>query len=348
MLNTSFVHAADDAYFIESAYEKNMADIQQILTDVNIAETRINDMKMLGIYMESQDDYFVEATSNAVKSLGDKIIKIVEELKKFIRDAIQRIRKKHWQNKDLEKKMDAIQKDRPDIADKVKVAVSQGDLDFNTFKDINDFYKNIDNVLDEIEKGKVDPNSLKGKMEKIKKKLVDNKDAIQTISVAVGIVVSAAGIYLKYKSYKSSKLKDELNETERIGQVADKTIAKLEKVKKKLEEGAAKGDIKAVHYKAILAEAAASVQRETQLQITKREKLNEKLMRGFDSAYKNYISIFKKIKKSGTTITQDNIRDINITGAISRVDYEIKRLTRIRDNAKADLARTPIKPKGSK
>ena len=71
-------------------------------------------------------------------------------------------------------------------------------------------------------------------------------------------------------------------------------------------------------------------------------------MRGCDSAYKNYISIFKKIKKSGTTITQDNIRDINITGAISRVDEEIDRLKTIRDNAKADLARTPIKPKGSK
>ena len=69
MLDTSFVHAVDDTYFIEAAYEKNMADIQQILTDVNIAATRINDMKMLGIYMESQDDYFVEATSNAVKSL---------------------------------------------------------------------------------------------------------------------------------------------------------------------------------------------------------------------------------------------------------------------------------------
>ena len=318
MINTDFVHAVDDIYLIESAYEKDMNDIGKIMTDFSIAEIRKNDMEMLGIYTESGDEFYQEAAADAVRNLGDKIISMIETIKEFINSTIQKIKSRHWKNKDFDAKMAEIQKTRPEIADKVKAAVSSGDLDFNNFKDISDFYKNIDGVLDELDKGKVDPKSLKGRLQGFKKKLEESDKAIKAVAGVVGIAGTVSTIYFNYKKYKKSKIEDTLGESEKIAALADKELAKLEKMNKKLKEQSKNGDIQAASKQGILAEITASINRETQLQVTKRQKLHDKIMSQLDKGYQLFMKA-KNVPKSSTSKRDiSDIRDDNIAEANQR------------------------------
>jgi len=67
-----------------------------------------------------------------------------------------------------------IEAKNPELAGKIKVAIHAGDINFSTMKGIYDYYKEIDKIVDDIEKNKLDPNSFKGRLERARKVLLNN------------------------------------------------------------------------------------------------------------------------------------------------------------------------------
>ena len=67
-----------------------------------------------------------------------------------------------------------IEAKNPELAGKIKVAITAGDINFSTMKGISDYYKEIDKIVDDIEKNKLDPNSFKGRLERARKVLLNN------------------------------------------------------------------------------------------------------------------------------------------------------------------------------
>lgn len=317
MIHTSFIHECDRAYMIESAYNKNMADICAISGTLDVLNQQRTDLQMFGIFTESKEEYYTESVTDAIRTIGQKIMDIIEHFKEMIDDLFRKWRENRWSKKDSDQKIRDIAKRDPKAADRVRIALNSGDLDMNTFKDLNDFFTRCDDVLKNIEDKQVDPKSLRGKWNKAKECLERNQKTIAAIGTTLGVISTGAGIYYSYKKYKSSEYQNECGKKENIRKQAEHTMDVLVKKQEILNDLAKKGDELAASKSVIIAELAAEVDRQTNININKRIQLEAKIKRGIYEALVKIGSV-KPEDGAGKKIVED-LRTSNID-ELKRVD----------------------------
>lgn len=207
MIDTSFVHAYDESCAIDAEYNQNMTDINSCIGSIALADIQKRDLQSLGIFTESKENYYEESVASAVRSLGNKILEILQNLKDFIKDSIQKVKTKNWKKKDTDVKLARLKRNNPDAYNKLKFAVDTQGLDLNSFKDMKEFYSSIDEVLANIDKATIDPKSLKGKIEAAKTKLDNNSGTVKNVAAVLGLVVTAGGFVVTLKKYDQAKKK---------------------------------------------------------------------------------------------------------------------------------------------
>ena len=294
MISTSFIHACDDAYMIESTYENNARTINELAGTLDVLSQQRRDLKMFGLFTESKEEYFGESVGDAIEKLGQKIIEIIERFKDAMKDIFRKWKERSWQKKDDVQKLREIEKKDPKAAAKLEAAIAKGDIDMNSYKDINAFFKDVDNILADIEKKNVDPKSLKGRLNRAKDALNDKKGTIAAIGTALGLVATATGLVITYQKYKEGCAKKISTEGENIRNEADVRMKKLRVEVTKLREMEQNGDPHAGSKAAILADLANEVDHVTRVNVSKRMTL----MRSIEAkiaigARKVYGSIFK-------------------------------------------------------
>ena len=334
MIHTSFIHECDRAYMIESAYNKNMADICAISGTLDVLNQQRTDLQMFGIFTESKEEYYTESVTDAIRTIGQKIMDIIEHFREMIDDLFRKWRENRWSKKDSDQKIRDIAKRDPKAADRVRIALNSGDLDMNTFKDLNDFFTRCDDVLKNIEDKQVDPKSLRGKWNKAKECLERNQKTIAAVGATLGVISTGAGIYYSYKKYKTSQLGILDKENDDIRQRAEYGVKKIKKEIEILENMAAKGDETAASRAVILAEMAAEYEHITTDNINKRMNLKAKVT----SLMFNALSKIKKpTKKSGEIIQK----------IIDEKETEKKRLEGVVDYRKKESGPTRVEISGT-
>ena len=300
MISTGYIHAQDDLWFFESNYHESMTFIDGVLGELAIRGMQGDTMRTLGVYTESQDEYYAESAADAVRKLGEKVIEIINRIKEFISSIIGKIRGMGIKHKALGKDFAKIEKSNPELAEKIKVSVASGDIDFATMRGISDYYKEVDKIMEDIKKNKIDPKSLRGRLEAAKKKLNEKKETIQTIAAVLGLVASATGIYWGYRKYQASRKQQETN-FEQIEKEYENAIRKAETAKSYLEKLPEK-DQPATRI-GYIAKVLAEVEKTSNIELTKRMRFMEKYGTKFDNACK---AVLNKLGKTSSYSAKKN------------------------------------------
>lgn len=213
MIYSRDIHKYDTAYQIQKNYEEAMSFFESVNADMCVVSTQMDGLQMFGLFTEDAKEGLLNSTKEAIKKLGDKILEIIERVRLFISDRIAAWKKEMWNRKSKDQKLREIERKYPkEIAD-LKIAVDKNLLDFATFKDLNDFYAQIDTVLDNIKKSKIDPKSLRGRWEGIKRKCIENKEFIAIVAgTLIPAVVGVTTCVIKYREYQAAQRRNSLSD----------------------------------------------------------------------------------------------------------------------------------------
>lgn len=324
MIYTGYLKTLQDQDTIMNQYFESVHEIDSITNPIKVAEMRRNQEMELGIFTESGDELFQESVKDAVTTLGNKIIEIINRIKDFITGIPQKIKEVSWNKADIDKKMQMVKKEDPKRYNDIKVYVDKGMLDFNSFKSMSEFYDNFDKLMDELEKKDADEKSIKAKFNKFKETLVKNKETIATVSAVLGLAATGTAIAVNYAKFRNETDRRIDNEVKQISDKADKGLQKARILKEKIESGEAKGHFE----QTMLANALVEYEKETKLSVSKLTSLRAYIYNRFDK-----INIDKYIKRYDMNKTDiSKLSAANATRATTKLSKEINRLGKVKQN----------------
>lgn len=324
MIYTGYLKTLQDQDTIMNQYLESVHEIDSITNPIKVAEMRRNQEMELGIFTESGDELFQESVKDAVTTLGNKIIEIINRIKDFITGIPQKIKEASWNKADIDKKMQMVKKEDPKRYNDIKVYVDKGMLDFNSFKSMSEFYDNFDKLMDELEKKDADEKSIKAKFNKFKETLVKNKETIATVSAVLGLAATGTAIAVNYAKFRNETDRRIDNEVKQISDKADKGLQRAQILKEKIESGEAKGHFE----QTMLANALVEYEKETKLSVSKLTSLRAYIYNRFDK-----INIDKYIKRYDMDeIDVSKLSAENAKIATTKLGKEINRLHKVKRN----------------
>ena len=324
MIYTGYLKTLQDQDTIMNQYLESVHEIDSITNPIKVAEMRRNQEIELGIFTESGDELFQESVKDAVTTLGNKIIEIINRIKDFITGIPQKIKEASWNKADIDKKMQMVKKEDPKRYNDIKVYVDKGMLDFNSFKSMSEFYDNFDKLMDELEKKDADEKSIKAKFNKFKETLVKNKETIATVSAVLGLAATGTAIAVNYAKFRNETDRRIDNEVKQISDKADKGIQRAQILREKIESGEAKGHFE----QTMLANALVEYEKETKLSVSKLTSLRAYIYNRFDKInIDKYIKRYDMDKKDVSKLSA-----ANAMRATTKLSKEINRLDKVKQN----------------
>ena len=225
MVNIAYIHAKDEEYSVALESKTNNDFFESCIEDMNLLQKRYENNKM---FVESDiytNDVIMEGAKEIITKFGERIRKIIDACINFVKQKVEAFQKFLWDRKDKTKVLEKLVAENPEKASKLELMIDSGKISYTDFRSISDFYKNIDEVMKEIEKG--DAKSARGKLEKTK----DNIEKAANIVIGTAAVVTAVTTISMGADKLISSLKNKKNDTD-IDFVYGKT-KELEEYKEK-------------------------------------------------------------------------------------------------------------------
>ena len=182
MIRVSNIHSDDH---MDPMYEDNII-LESCIEEISFLYEKYNDSKIFGESSFETTDVMTEGVKSAIERFGDAIKNVIDKCLDFIKSIVEKFQKFLWDKKDKDKMLEKLAKENPEKASKIETMIEAGKISYTDFRNISDFYKNIDGVIKEIEKG--DAKSAKGKLLKAKDAVTNAKDVL----ITTGAVASAA------------------------------------------------------------------------------------------------------------------------------------------------------------
>lgn len=165
MISNTFVRGS---YFdrkndeIQSIYNAISYKAEHALTTYdNALSMKFEDFTYDGKY------YSENVIGDALKSIGDGIIDMVNRVVKFIDDLIVRVKEAFWNKKSDAQKLEAIVKAHPELSKEIKYAFMNGELNIRDVKSLSDVLDGTYDILGKLNSGKLDEVGAKSKFDKI-------------------------------------------------------------------------------------------------------------------------------------------------------------------------------------
>ena len=229
MVNIAYIHAKDEEYSVALESKTNNDFFESCIEDMNLLQKRYENNKM---FVESDiytNDVIMEGAKEIITKFGERIRKIIDACINFVKQKVEAFQKFLWDRKDKTKVLEKLVAENPEKASKLELMIDSGKISYTDFRSISDFYKNIDEVMKEIEKG--DAKSARGKLEKTK----DNIEKAANVVIGTAAVVTAITTISMGADKLISSLKNKKNDTD-IDFVYGKTKELEEYKEKKLKE----------------------------------------------------------------------------------------------------------------
>lgn len=155
--------------------------------------------------VEKQENIGKEKT-NILAKIGQAVKSIIKKIHDFCDSCMNKVKDLVFSFKSSEKKMNKLIKEHPELSkEKIQFLCDEGGLDFNDFKSFSQMDKAFDELLEAAKDPKVDEKSMKGKFNKFKKKVDNDKSSLQTAAKVAGAATTVIGLYTTVKLIKKAQ-----------------------------------------------------------------------------------------------------------------------------------------------
>lgn len=155
--------------------------------------------------VEKQENIGKEKT-NILAKIGQAVKSIIKKIHDFCDSCMNKVKDLVFSFKSSEKKMNKLIKEHPELSkEKIQFLCDEGGLDFNDFKSFSQMDKAFDELLEAAKDPKVDEKSMKGKFNKFKKKVDNDKSSLQSAAKVAGAATTVIGLYTTVKLIKKAQ-----------------------------------------------------------------------------------------------------------------------------------------------
>jgi len=211
MISVSFVNNTikpirvnDDINAIFNIIKESNDTIKSLINDY-ITENENQMMnEAVGLFIEGEDEKALEKKSSGIfDKIGEVILAVFKKIQELISKIIRAIKDVFYKLAPVEKKLDMIKKDNPEIANKVIAEIDAGNLSVMDIKNLAEVEKAYNQILEDAKKKEVDAKTLRGKAEAFKNKFDDfisNKNGTITKLQNIGAVITFATVIIFIKT----------------------------------------------------------------------------------------------------------------------------------------------------
>lgn len=182
-----------------------------ICCEMSLLEERVNiEQEITGSVDETLMLEYGEKKKNFFQKIGEAIITIFEKVRATIQSAIDKVKEIAFGSKSDLQKLDTLIKKHPELKDEVVCAFNSGALDMKDIKSLKELDAAFEEVMRMSKEKDIDPNTLKGKWEKAKKKFQEDEktwnvskiaNVTKTVLTAGTVVLTFGGVLKKNKDY---------------------------------------------------------------------------------------------------------------------------------------------------
>ena len=175
-----------DAFFKEYTAEINdlYDDINFTCCEMALVEERVDiEQEITGSVNDTLMLEYEEKKKNFFQKIGEAIITIFEKVRAAIQSAIDKVKEIAFGSKSDLQKLDALIKKHPELKDEVVCAFNSGALDMKDIKSLKELDAAFEEVMRMSKEKDIDPNTLKGKWEKAKKKFQEDEKTWKIVKV---------------------------------------------------------------------------------------------------------------------------------------------------------------------
>lgn len=187
MIRIGYIHECDDDDdMVLDAYSlKTMCD------GIDMALSKSTANKAMNVFTE--DSVILEnKITDGIEKLGEFIENTISKIIAFVQNCVRKIQEVFWSRKTDMQKVEAICRKRPDLAQKIKISFSRGELDVKDIKSLQDVMDGTYDLLGKLDAGKIEPSKAESafddiirKYEKYGKPLIDFASTAMSIALTI-------------------------------------------------------------------------------------------------------------------------------------------------------------------
>ena len=244
MISVSFVNNTikpirvnDDLISIFNIIKESNDTIKSLINDY-ITESENQMMnEAVGLFIEGEDEKVLEKKSAGIfDKIGEVILAVFKKIQELISKIIRAIKDVFYKLAPVEKKLDMIKKDNPEIANKVIAEIDAGNLSVMDIKNLAEVEKAYNQILEDAKKKEVDSKTLRGKAEALKNKFDDflsNKNGTISKLQNIGAIITVATAIIFIKTNMDKYIKANMDAQKASSewfQRAQKTVKDMKKL----------------------------------------------------------------------------------------------------------------------
>lgn len=200
-----------------------------ICYEMSLLEERVNiEQEITGSVDDTLMLEYEEKKKNFFQKIGETIITIFEKIRTAIQSAIDKIKEIAFGSKSDLQKLDTLIKKHPELKNEAICAFNSGALEMKDIKSLKELDAAFEEIIRMSKEKDIDPNTLKGKWEKAKKKFNEDEKtwkivkvgaAVTTVITAIKAVVTFNGVLRKNRDMlqesnaKNKELEAEIEKT---------------------------------------------------------------------------------------------------------------------------------------
>lgn len=164
------------------------------------------------------EDAMEEKRKGIFEKIGEAIIAVYEKIQAFIEKVIRAFKDLIYRLSPIEKKLDMIKKENPELATKVLAEIDAGNISIMDMKNLAEVDKMYNDILEAAQRKEIDSKTLRGKAEAFKAKFDDlldeNNKTVKKLKAATAIITAATAIiFIKSNFDKAIKADLDAKET---------------------------------------------------------------------------------------------------------------------------------------
>ncbi len=203
MIDINFVKTYDPADVARQDYMEEQTLLNDFKSAMAMLESKIEDYNMFEAYKFesftgdkiSMNEYIKEEASNVFEKIGAAIARIINSIVERLKNIRTHYKAKKVALMKKEEQLGAFLHAHPEIEEdtklkeRLRVAIENGAINLSDINQIQNYLKNADELIKDIDKGSVDEKSFKGRMEKLKSNGIKRAGQVVAIAAGVGTII---------------------------------------------------------------------------------------------------------------------------------------------------------------
>lgn len=204
MIRAKYVHEFDQFDGVSRAIMESESITDQLINEYDM---RCEQIRIMNLSEDVDDPYFTEGVTKVIEGVGKAVETVIDKVIELIDKVVSTFNEWIWNKKSDIEKMNVLFKKYPEYAERIQIAFDRGDFDVKDIKSIQDVMNGSYDLLDKLNKGKINPSDAESKFQSLINKF--NKYGKPLIEIAAGVttvITAAKAISSLYPTLAKNKL----------------------------------------------------------------------------------------------------------------------------------------------